>query len=85
MKVPSLGMILGFCVGFWFLIFLITGLVSLASIISAISLPAFMVIFNQPLELVVFSVALCLFAVYRHKSNIGRLLRGEEKKIFRNP
>lgn len=82
-KIPALGMIVGLCLGCWIVIFVASGYVSLASISAALLLPIFMVVFNQPIELVVFAVALCLFAVYRHKSNIGRLLTGEEKRMFR--
>lgn len=81
-KIPQLGLIAGLCLGVWLLIVFATGWVSLGSILAGISLPFFMLIFHQPFELLVFSVALCLFVVYRHKSNIGRLLRGEERKIF---
>jgi len=83
-KIPSLGLIAGLCLGIWVLVVLVTGYVSLGSIIASISLPVFMVVFNQPFKLLIFAVALCLFVVYRHKSNIGRLLRGEEGKIFRS-
>ncbi|UCB57658.1 MAG: glycerol-3-phosphate 1-O-acyltransferase PlsY [Candidatus Omnitrophota bacterium] len=83
-KIPQLGLIAGLCLGVWILILLATGFVSLASIGASVALPLFMLGFNQPLKLIIFSVALCLFVVYRHKSNIGRLLRKEEKKIFKS-
>ena len=82
-RIPQVAIIVGLCFGVWLLVLLLTGYVSLASITTACALPICMVVFSQPLELIVFAVALCLFAVYRHKSNIGRLLRGEEKKMFR--
>ena len=82
-KVSVLGPIAGLCLGVWLLVVVITGFVSLASIIASVMLPILIVLFNQPFKLLAFSVALCLFVVYRHKSNIRRLLRGEEKKIFR--
>lgn len=83
LKIPCLGLISGLCLGVWVLVVLITGFVSLGSMIAACALPIFMAVFNQPFKLIVFAVALCLFVVYRHNSNIRRLLRGEEKKIFR--
>ncbi len=83
-EMPCLGLIAGFCLGVWVLVLLLSGFVSLASIIAAVSLPVFTLIFNQPFKLIFFSVAVCLFVVYRHKSNIRRLLRGEEKKLFRS-
>ncbi|MFC1631981.1 glycerol-3-phosphate 1-O-acyltransferase PlsY [Candidatus Omnitrophota bacterium] len=81
-KIPQLGLLFGLCFGIWLLILLSTGIVSLASILASISLPIFMLIFHQPFKLQIFTIALCLFALYRHKSNIRRLLRGEEKTIF---
>lgn len=83
-KIAQLGLIAGLCFGVWVLVLLLSGFVSLSSIIAAVSLPILMAVFNQPLKLLLFTVALCLFVVYRHKSNIRSLLRGEEKKIFRS-
>ncbi len=82
-KIPSLGLIVGLCLGLWVLVLLTSGFVSLASIVAACALPIFMVIFNQPLRLVIFAIVVCLFGIFRHKSNIRRMLRGEEKKLFR--
>jgi len=70
---------LGFLV--WLITFFITGFVSLASIIAAISVPIFTLAFGEPAEIVVFMCLLCLIIVYKHKSNIRRLARGEEKRI----
>ncbi|MBU3934016.1 MAG: glycerol-3-phosphate 1-O-acyltransferase PlsY [Candidatus Omnitrophica bacterium] len=81
-KIPQLGLIAVFCLGVWVLVVLITGFISLASIVASLALPLFMLVFNQPFRLLIFGVVLCLFVVYRHKTNIRRLLRGEEKKVF---
>ena len=83
-KIPPLGLIGVFCLVIWMLVVLTTGFVSLGSIIASCALPIFMLAFNQPFKLIIFAAALCLFVVYRHKSNIRRLLRGEEGKIFRS-
>lgn len=84
----SAGVVIGiipkiFCLGFliWVIAFSITGYVSAASIIASISVPIFTVIFNSPNEITIFMSLLCLIIVYKHRSNIGRLKRGEEKKI----
>jgi len=82
-KIPHLGLIVGLCLGVWALIVLTTGFVSLGSIAASVALPVFIMMFNLSFKLLVFAVVLCLFAVYRHKSNIRRLLRREEKSIFR--
>ena len=70
---------LGFMV--WLITFFITGFVSLSSIIAIVSVPIFTLAFGEPTEIVVFMCLLCLIIVYKHKANIRRLARGEEKRI----
>ena len=70
---------LGFLV--WLITFFITGFVSLSSIIAVVSVPIFTLAFGEPAEIVVFMCLLCLIIVYKHKPNIRRLARGEEKRI----
>jgi len=70
---------LGFLV--WLITFFITGFVSLGSIIAVISIPIFTLAFGEPVEIVIFMCLLCLIIVYKHRPNIRRLARGEEKKI----
>ena len=61
---------------------LITRYVSLGSILAAVTFPI-SVLLTQTFDLPVF--LLCLFeallAIYRHRANIGRLIRHEESKI----
>ncbi|MFH1245894.1 MAG: glycerol-3-phosphate 1-O-acyltransferase PlsY [Candidatus Omnitrophota bacterium] len=80
-KVHSLGIIVLLCLLVWIAVVFITRYVSLGSIAAACVFPILMIVFGQPVKLVLFAVALGLFAVYRHKSNIYKLLRGEEHKI----
>ena len=82
-RVSALWPVLVLTVFVWGLVFLLTHYVSLASIIATVSLPLWMVVFNQPFRLVLFSAILCFFIVFKHRSNIRRLLRREEKKIGR--
>ena len=70
---------LGFLV--WLITFFITGFVSLSSIIAIVSVPIFTLAFGEPAEIIVFMCLLCLIIVYKHKANIRRLARGEEKRI----
>lgn len=65
----------------WFVIVILSKYVSLASIIAAICVPIFAFILGMPLEFVAFGVVAALFVIYRHKSNIGRLMNGTENKI----
>jgi glycerol-3-phosphate acyltransferase PlsY len=66
----------------WLVFLYITKTVSIASIISAVSV-FFVVMFSQSnliLKIVVFVIALII--VFRHKSNIVRFLKGQEPKFY---
>ncbi|MFH1782356.1 MAG: glycerol-3-phosphate 1-O-acyltransferase PlsY [Candidatus Omnitrophota bacterium] len=65
----------------WSIIFGLTGYVSLSSIIAAILIPIFTFLFNKPVETIVAMCILCMVVVYKHRSNIARLKKGEERKI----
>lgn len=65
----------------WITIFLISGFVSLASIISAVLFPILMVIYRSPPELAVLSIILAVFIIFRHNSNIYRLLHHQEHRF----
>ncbi|WP_462331667.1 glycerol-3-phosphate 1-O-acyltransferase PlsY [Schwartzia sp. (in: firmicutes)] len=65
----------------WFVIVLITKYVSLGSIVAAACVPLFAWLFDRPCEYIAFSVLAAVFVIYRHKTNIGRLLNGTESKI----
>ena len=65
----------------WSVVFFITGYVSVASIFAAFTVPLFALVFGESIEIVVFISLLSIMLVYRHKSNIRRLRRGEEKRI----
>lgn len=75
-------------------VFLVTlfasGMVSLGSILAAASLPAFIFHFQElgpaytPF-LTAFSAIIATFIIYKHKTNILRILKGEELKIGLNP
>ena len=74
--------ILTMCLVIWAIVFAIFRIVSMASIIAALFLPIFSVIFYRSIYFVLFAVLLALAGIYKHKANIKRLLRGEEKKLF---
>jgi len=90
----SLGVLIGLTIKFavirpvliwtiliWLGCFLISGFVSLSSIVAATCLPIIMVLTNQSLEIVFLGVVFCIFVVLRHRPNIKRLLNGEEPKV----
>lgn len=65
----------------WLAVFRWKRIVSLASVISAPVVPIVIMIMRQPAEYQVFSVAAALIVIVKHKDNIRRLIRGEEKPI----
>ena len=67
----------------WLVVFRYKKIVSLASIISAPVVPLVIILRRQPAEYQVFSALAALIVIAKHKENIGRLLRGEEKPITR--
>ena len=72
----------GACFVVWLLVFLITHIVSISSIAASIALPIFAWVFDSPTELKILSVILCIISIYKHKSNIKRILKGEEKRLW---
>lgn len=64
----------------WLVILAITRLSSLAGMLAAIAGPFAAVIVDR-WELVPVGLAFALMVLWKHRSNIGRLLRGEEPKI----
>jgi len=81
LKLPGLGMIIGILVLSWLVIFIIWRIVSLASIVAAITLPVSVFFFKQPPVLTFVSLILCLFVLIRHKANLLRILQGKEPRL----
>jgi len=73
---------LGVVLAAWILIFAATRIVSVASIVAAALLPfATWQLYHHRVVFFGFSVAAAALTIVRHRANIGRLLRGEEKRI----
>lgn len=68
----------------FFLVFGITRYVSLSSMIGAISLPIWIIIFYKNIPLTIFGIIITILIIVRHKSNIQRLLNGTESKFSIN-
>ncbi|RCJ19343.1 glycerol-3-phosphate acyltransferase [Nostoc sp. ATCC 43529] len=62
----------------------ISRIVSLSSIAGAIAVPIFMLLLHQPLPYILFGIAGGLYVIFRHRSNIERLIAGTEPKIGQN-
>ena len=84
----SLGVLLGLywpvglgTFGIFGIVFAISRIVSLSSIVGAISVSGLMFAFHQPLAYILFGLAGGVFVIVRHRSNIQRLFNGTEPKI----
>lgn len=65
----------------WLVVFYFSRIVSLSSIIAAPVVPIAIYVLGRPVEYAAFAAVAAIVVVGKHKDNIGRLLRGEEKKI----
>jgi len=79
--VPGLKVAFGLVILTWLIVFLISRIVSLASILCAIALPAYMVVSKAPGILISLSLVICLLIILRHKSNLQRLFQGKEPRL----
>jgi len=83
--IPEFKIVLLILIAIWFLITLFTKIVSLASLIAAISLPATSLIYylldKLNIYAVYFSLVACLLIIIRHRSNIIDLLEKKERKL----
>lgn len=84
-KSPAIGIILMIEVLIWLAVFLMSRIVSLSSIVSAVFFPILFIIFKQPMPLVLIGLILSTFVTFRHKSNIYRLLRNQEPRLTSRP
>ena len=55
--------------------------VSLGSILGVVFFPLFIFLFQGPTELILLSLPILLIILIRHRTNVRRLLRGEERKL----
>jgi acyl phosphate:glycerol-3-phosphate acyltransferase len=69
------------CVGMWLVLFFVTRYASLASIMTALGLALFVVLFGYPWPVVAFGVAGAAAVIALHRQNIRRLLGGTEHRF----
>ncbi|MGD9568452.1 MAG: glycerol-3-phosphate 1-O-acyltransferase PlsY [Sedimentibacter sp.] len=71
------------CVVLGVIIIIITRMVSLGSIFGMALAPVVAIIFVRPFDfaLLIFCIFIASMSIYRHKSNIKRLLEGKENKL----
>lgn len=81
LKVAAFRPVLFFTLLGWIICFLATGYVSLSSMIAATLFPVIMLITKQSIEFVCLGFVFCAFVIYRHKTNIQRLIKGKESRV----
>ena len=81
LRIPGLSIILGLLIITWFSVFMLSRIVSLASIIAAVCLPVYALVFRQSSFIIFSGIILALFAVIRHKANIKRLFARQEPRL----
>lgn len=62
----------------WVSVVLLTRYSSLASLAALVSVPILMIVYGDSMVYVAFGVLAAAFALYRHRGNIQRLLKGQE-------
>ena len=65
----------------WVVVVLLTRYASLASLLGVLSVPVVMLARHELASNLFFGLVALVFGVYRHRSNIQRLLQGEERKL----
>lgn len=80
-KISALRTVLFYTILTWFAVFLVSGYVSLASIVAGTILPVFMIFTRQVLEVTLLGALFSVFIIIRHRSNIKRLLAGHESRV----
>jgi glycerol-3-phosphate acyltransferase PlsY len=80
-RIASIRPVLLYTLLTWLVVFVVSGFVSLASIIAAVFLPLFMILTNQPFSMIFLGIVFCVFVVLRHRPNIRRLIAGEENRV----
>lgn len=73
-------LLIGLCA--WLAVFGFSRIVSLSSIISAITIPVASYVFNYNVTIRLLTTVLAILMIFRHRSNIKRLVKKEEKKII---
>lgn len=73
------------CMGVFLVVLVITGIVSVSSMSAGIAFPILLLtLFDTPsLIFKIFSVFVAVALLITHRNNIKRLLKGEEKKLFK--
>jgi glycerol-3-phosphate acyltransferase PlsY len=78
---PQLFAVLGLVVLSWLLVFILSKIISLASLLAAVSFPVYLFLFKQSMVMLTVGSLLALLIIVRHKANLARLFKGAEPRI----
>ncbi len=72
------------CIGVFLFMLLLTGIVSISSMTAGLAFPLFLFfLYDTPSTAFrIFSIIVAIALILTHRKNIGRLLKGEEKRLF---
>jgi len=68
--------------GVWFVVLALTRIVSISSMVASLSLTGWNLLFGSARAYMIAGLVLALLIVVMHRSNLVRLLRGTELKVF---
>jgi glycerol-3-phosphate acyltransferase PlsY len=85
LRITGLNIVITLLVIAWFIVFFLSRMVSLASIIAALALPVLCLIFKQSNFMILVATLLCVFVIIRHKANLARILAGREPRLYFKP
>jgi glycerol-3-phosphate acyltransferase PlsY len=80
-RIAGFAKILGWVILIWFSAFILFRIVSLASVLAAITFPLAIILSGYSRTLVIFSLLTSIFILLRHRSNLVRIFQGKEPRL----
>ena len=82
LALPLSGIVIPTLILIWLIILVITGYVGFGTIITGISFPIYLYLFNNQVpELMIFGMLCSILIIFTHRSNIIRMYRGDENQF----
>jgi glycerol-3-phosphate acyltransferase PlsY len=81
LKFSGVGVVLVVLLCVWMLVFALSRIVSLSSVISAVCFPLMMAFFQSSRLMTAASFLLSAFVIYKHRANLARLKQGKESRL----
>lgn len=81
LRITGFAKILGLVILVWSSVFIFLRIVSLASVLAAITFPLAVILSGYSRILVIFSLLSAIFIILRHRSNLIRIFQGKEPRL----